>query len=1615
VEQVARFVCQVVPRTDRVTFIWSEGAAFFEPYHLAGDEKKQLESVSLDARRALAQAAVSAPSPELAQLGHQLYRAIFRAGVQGGQDAQEIARWLQEQLAQGRVDSIEFLGPAAGQIPWNLLLESPPAAGAGVSWESFWGSRLNIAAGRRTNPLRSEAPLVTPSVLLAADAGFLAELSAEARGRIEGWSGDRLVVEAADDLANHLRRETPDILVLLCRIETAAMRLGSQRVTPAQLRHWIGEAREGNPDPVVFIGGAGTTEQTPAWVCWLAAATAALDGLVTNEVPVGVDAATQAALAFTERFAGAHRPLAAALADIRRSLGATGAALTAFCPPGLCTTDDEAAEAAAPVPTQPLPDYPYCPLRPYGPDERPLFFGREEELLRLAELLDESGATGVILHGEASVGKTSLVEAGLWPYLEQECVGYRVLRDRTPEGTAVAEDDYPPVVLRPGRDLAGQLADGLLAFCAQPLTYTTPTEKVVSVDLPALLAAHLAGTGVGLISTAISEQPLQGLPSEPAATAIAEPGHAPPPEPEAEPGAGARDLWLALREDPARLGQLLDEVTRRLPFDLVLTIDQAEELLTLTQSATEQERRGQALEMLAKLADSAARCKVLLVLRTEYFGQLAGLFPHGGSRAGWKEFFLDELDQAGMMDAVLGPTSRETVLYSDEVPHEKYRFAYEDGLAQQIVDEVTAEARSQGHGRLPLLQAVCAMLYDRWVQHKREGVIRAVHLRDIGPFKGALARFVAQKVSQLPLPGSARGSLRRLMRQLCTLHTDGRVTRDLVAARELKETWTDRTPVEQAVNAAADQAGLFSIDELLVAGEHRLYVSLGAGAVADAARQWDAELRGTAASRKTVIDTLWIMIPLALLAAAVSFAGTYWYVNDSWKREVTDFVAKKQQENEDLKAAVQEHLLTLRSSAYRAQLAVADNALAAGSALGARQVLLSEPAVATSLKGDIRSFEWDYLWNRVNGERHSLEGHLGTVAAVSVSADGRLAASASADGTVRLWHVPRGQAAALVPAGKSPLHAVALSPDGKTVAAAGSGKVIHVWDVSAVKDDFVTLDQEPRSFRGHDDTVLALAFDKDGQTLASAGADKTVILWDVKSGQSRAKLQDHGARIQALAFSADGKLLASGAAEAGAILWAADTGKKTQSVATRFQSVTALAFAPDGKTLAIGGTLRQAGVEVGALNFWPLKADGQTSEPSPLSIHHGRDLLALAYFPGGKAIATAGKDAVIRLWDTATGREAAHWVGHLGWVTSLAFTHDAGTLVSAGYDRSVKTWDVGQTKGVQVLSGHKDWVQCLALAGKEKILVSGGKDGLVKLWDAATGDPLGELPGHKGAVTAVALAAHKPLLLAVGTWSDKDEGEIKLWQLSRDDKGGGVKGKELQTLKGHKGGITCLGFNPKKAQLASGSADKSAILWDAETGKPEHTLGGHLGEVRCITYSSDGQFIFTSGTEKVLRAWSTVKGQLAAEPTQAHSDTIEAVDYQPLPGKGGGTAHGVITAGLDQFIRLWGAGGEGKLLMLGEQRAANHPITSVVRRDMALFTGGWDNTVRAWSLAPRKIGETLGFEFQERFIFTGHAGPVRAVVIAPDISFLASAGHDGTIRIWRGLSTRPAVAPKGKE
>ncbi len=1613
---MARIVCQVLQRADSITFIWSEGAATFEPYHLEGAERANLLQV---AGRIHAQLAAGADA-DLRQLGQQLYRAVLRRDASKDAAAEAVHGWLMKLIASNSIEKLEFLSDAPGLIPWNVLSEE---GGTGC-----WGTRFNLGAGRRVNALRQNPTQVKPTQLAAADPDLVQQLSVSQQALLNPLHDAGKLVHKSASLQDELRQRAPDILLLLVHCDKGRLRLGADSFSVYDLQRWLEEPKEGNPDPLVILMASGDAAEQSAWHKILGAASASFSGLVANEVLLSPADAFSVGHTLAQRFAEGKQSLGESMRTLRQEHGAAALAFSVFCPPQVRVVMEDAADAPVaelPVESVPLPRLPYRPFGAFEVEDRALLFGREEDVLRGAMTIDQADAVGVFLHGSPAVGKTSYLQAGLLPYLEQECIGYRVLRDRSPLEPPGAEKDYPILILRCTSDLAGQFADALSAFCAPPFAYTTPAGTQVTVDLPRILQQTLTGASpVTASSTAIQSAPsTSGITTTPADSAE-----------DAEDktdGVSARDLWMALRDNTGLLAAILDAVARPLPFELVIAVDQGEELLTMVRSVQQQARRQKALDMLMGLSRQTPRCKIVFTMRSQSLGQLFSLLPDGRAPADWRTFGLRSLTEAEMVDALLWPTNREEISYCGEIPAQKYGFTFEDGMAAQLVADAFDASAAELQSPLPLVQAAGALLYDRQVVERKQDTLHAADIKDLGGVKNALGKYLDRTLERLAIAKQSRQALRELLAKLYIGHADGTLSRDVIPASDLKSHWTSQVdPVEPIVNLAAEEQGLFEIQELLIAGQPDTYVSLPQDSLAQLGKKIAAERDLQTAARTKMIDVLWIMIPLMFVGAAITFWGTRHYTGkqiDELLEKTSDdkkaLIQKAQEIIEQNDAQAKRAIRDTRPPQYYGLLAQADLALRGDNALRARQLLLSQPAVRAyaetqkeNMLPDLRGFEWKYLWRHLNSERHLLEGHRGVVTSVAVAHDSQRAASASIDGSVRVWNLTSGEVLALIPGTKAPVHAVAFAPDGKTLASAGADKIVRLWDLSELKSDYVEITKEKAALAGHGDAIHTLAFGKDADTLASAGADKLVIVWE--KGKEKNRFKEHAAAIRALAFSTDGKTLVS-AGDQGAggdfqfFVYDADAGKKRLDGKTAYRSIAALSISADGKTLCTGGIETRLDADQGMLRFWNLADAKETLKP----ITHGAGVLAVALSPDGKSVASGGRDHMVRLWNIQAGEQKRKWIGHLGAVACLAFAKDESALVSGGFDASVKVWNPAQSSGPDVIAAHDDWVQALVLNRKNTLLASGARDGSVKLWDARTGKLAKALPTHKGAVTALAFANHKdkePTFLAVGTRDDKDQGEIKIWQIDDEPKQG-VTAKELHALTGHAKGITGLSFHPnadKADILISGSADKTVKVWDAKAGKEQASHAGHKDEVRCVAFSFDGT-TFASGGKDALVCFYELEKKEIRTLADLHLGSIESLALFNVPMTGDDHVEftGLLTGSADQSMRMWAYDqhdpqAAGKTTKISAQRTHVQPIACVVHHKLPgsalVASASWDGTIKLYDL------------YTERFTLTGHQGPVRALAVAADQSFVASAGNDGTVRIWRAAADR-GMAKMDKE
>jgi hypothetical protein len=195
--------------------------------------------------------------------------------------------------------------------------------------------------------------------------------------------------------------------------------------------------------------------------------------------------------------------------------------------------------------------------------------------------------------------------------------------------------------------------------------------------------------------------------------------------------------------------------------------------------------------------------------------------------------------------------------------------------------------------------------------------------------------------------------------------------------------------------------------------------------------------------------------------------------------------------------------------------------------------------------------------------------------------------------------------------------------------------------------------------------------------------------------------------------------------------------------------VMAVAFSPDSRTLASGSLDR-------TVKLW----DVQTGRCISTLRGHSERVWPVAFSPDGKTVASGSWDRTIKLWDVKTGRCTATLYGHSGYVHSLTFSVDGKTLASTGWDRNLIVWDVKTRRVTALFAEQTATPSSTAYSADGKIRAIGGVQRTITLADAGTGKQLDVLAGHTGWVRAVAFSPDARTLA-----SGSQDRTIRLWRL----------------------------------------------------------------------------------------------------------------------------------------------------------------------------------------------------------------------------------------------------------
>src|SRR5262249_45211432 len=102
----------------------------------------------------------------------------------------------------------------------------------------------------------------------------------------------------------------------------------------------------------------------------------------------------------------------------------------------------------------------------------------------------------------------------------------------------------------------------------------------------------------------------------------------------------------------------------------------------------------------------------------------------------------------------------------------------------------------------------------------------------------------------------------------------------------------------------------------------------------------------------------------------------------------------------------------------------------------------------------------------------------------------------------------------------------------------------------------------------------------------------------------------------------------------------------------------------------------------------------------------------------------------------------------------------------------------------------------------------------------------------------------------------------------------------LKAVFSHDGAVTKAAFIPGGKTILTGSADKTARLWDAPRGRPRGQPLQHRGLVQAVTFSPDGKMVLTGGDDQAARLWNAATGEPIGRQFQ-HQGAVRAVAFGP--------------------------------------------------------------------------------------------------------------------------------------
>ena len=528
-------------------------------------------------------------------------------------------------------------------------------------------------------------------------------------------------------------------------------------------------------------------------------------------------------------------------------------------------------------------------------------------------------------------------------------------------------------------------------------------------------------------------------------------------------------------------------------------------------------------------------------------------------------------------------------------------------------------------------------------------------------------------------------------------------------------------------------------------------------------------------------------------------------------------------------------------------------------------------------------------------------GHTGAVRCVDISYDGRFALSGGASGNeitnpgeLFLWDLQNGQK---VRDFQGHINIVVVShftPDDRMVLSSSGDMELLIEnrreEGKTTNNDLILWDTESgeilNRYTGLDHDISNLTISSDGsQALLTSFYDNVITILNLESGEVIGELIAHQNAVRAVIYLPGEIQAVSASDDASLIIWDLMSQQPIAVLKAGTNSQNALSLLADGRS-AISITRN------GEIFKWDLQDAALLKQIG----HHEDAIFDVDFSPDGKTVlscAGAGspnmpaRDSSLRLWDVETGDLLQIMEPQVLVNWDCAISPDGRWALSGAYDGSVRLWNLANGEQIREFRGHSDWVTSLEFSPDGKNALTGSKDGWLIYWDLESGESIHHMFSSPNSNWALAISPDGSRAI-----SDCSEGGNIYWDLEN-----GLEIRRLERIDAMPG-ASGLAFLPDGSSAISGENDGTVIQWDLETGKEIRRFGKHDDLRTRVQISPDGEFMLTSGMNGVLRLWDLHSGELVRE----FGYTGLAIVFDIALSPDGRTA---ISGSNDQRITVW--------------------------------------------------------------------------------------------------------------